>query len=171
MSRKWERMVVKNSKELNAKRKKSGHTPITAATNQEQMDIFKGRSWFLPALLVAVSLFFAIVSVTLYESQTLYWITVLGYFALGVMYFLRRPYIKIGRQKLATRRMGLDKVFGADEVESIAVQSGSVAIQLKGKKTRWVLSKFQNLYDIPAISARLKKFAETNGISYKDETV
>ncbi|GAA3404654.1 hypothetical protein ACFFNY_27270 [Paenibacillus hodogayensis] len=168
MSRKWERMVQKNSKDINSRRKKTGHTPISVSA-QEQMDVYKGRSWFLPALLVACSLFFAIVSVMLYESQSLYWITVLGYMVLGVMYFLRRPYIKIGKQKLATRRMGMDKVFGADEIESISVQSGSVAIQLKGKRTRWVLSKFQSLYDIPAIAARLKKFAEHNGIAYKEE--
>ncbi|MEF3301647.1 hypothetical protein [Paenibacillus sp. GYB003] len=134
MSRKWERMVYKNSKELNAKRKKAGHAPISVSA-EEQMDVFKGRSWFLPALLVACSLFFAIVSVALYETQTLYWITVIGYLALGVMYFLRRPYIKIGKQKLATRRMGVDKVFDAGEIESITVQSGSIAIQIKGKRT------------------------------------
>lgn len=168
MSRKWERMVQKNSKEANLKRKKGGSAPIISA--DEQMDIFKGRSWLAPSLLVACSLFFAIVSVTIYETETLYWITVAGYLLLGVMYFLRRPYIKIGKKKLSTRRMGIDKVFGADEIESISVQPGSVAIQFKGKKMRWVLSKFQSLYDIPAIAARLKQFAEQNGIDYKDET-
>ncbi|TNJ68146.1 hypothetical protein FE784_00325 [Paenibacillus hemerocallicola] len=168
MSRRWERMVQKNSKEMNRKRLKTGKTPITVST-QEQMDVFKGRSWFLPTLLVACSLFFAIVSVAYYETQTLYWVTVAGYLALGVMYFLRRPYIKVGKQKLSTRRMGMDKVFGADEIESISVQPGSVAIQLKGKRTRWVLSKFQSLYDIPALAARLKKFADVNGIEYKED--
>lgn len=168
MSRKWERMVQKNSKQMNRIRLKSGKPPIAVAT-EEQMDIFKGRSWFLPALLVACSFFFAIVSVSLYETQTLYWITVAGYLALGIMYFLRRPYIKVGKNKLATRRLGIDKVFGADEIESISVQPGSVAIQLRGKRTRWVLSKFQSLYDIPALATRLKKFADQNGIAYKEE--
>lgn len=170
MSRKWERMVEKNSKELNQKRKKMGQSPISVS-NLEQMDVFKGRSWFLPTLLVACSLFFAIVSVALYESQTLYWVTVIGYLVLGVMYFLRRPYIKIGKKQLSTRRMGVDKVFGADEIESISAAPGSIAIQIKGKKTRWVLSKFQNLYDIPAIATRLKTFAEQNGVAYSEDKV
>lgn len=170
MSRKWERMVQKNSKDINKRRQKTGQTPVSAST-QDQMDVFKGRSWFLPALLVACSLFFAILSATLYDSQSLYWVTVIGYLVLGLMYFLRRPYIKVGKQKLATRRLGVDKIYGADEIESISVSSGNVAIQIKGKRTRWVLSKFQSLYDIPVIAARLKKFAELNGIAYKEETV
>lgn len=169
MSRKWERMVEKNSKQLNQRRKKTGVQPISVASTQEQMDVFKGRSWFLPALLVSCSLFFAIVSSTMAENQSFYWITVLGYLVLGVMYFLRRPYVKVGRNKLSTRRLGIEKFFGADEIEEISVLRGSIAIQMKGKKTRWVLSKFQSLYDITALSARLKKFAEMNGISYKEE--
>lgn len=167
MSRKWERMVQKNSKQLNKQRRKTGQAPIITA--QEQADVFKGRSWFLPALLVAVSFFFGIVSAGVYESDTFYWVTVIGYLLLGVLYFLRRPYIKVGKNKLSTRRLGVEKTFGADEIEAIAVQRGSVSIQMKGKRTRWVLSKFQHLYDIPALAARLKTFAEHNGIDYRDE--
>ncbi|MDF2721936.1 MAG: hypothetical protein K0Q59_1611 [Paenibacillus sp.] len=170
MSRKWERMVQKNSKVVNSKRKKTGTAPI-AASPAEQMDVFKGRSWFIPALFIACSLFFAVVSVMLYETATLYWITVAGYFVLGVMYFLRRPYVKIGKNKLSTRKMGIDKVFNADEIESISAQPGNVAIQFKGKRSRWVLSKFMNLYDIPALTSRLKTFAAQNGIAYKEDTV
>lgn len=135
------------------------------------MEVFKGRSWFLPALLVACSFFFAIVSVSMYEAQTLYWITVIGYLLLGVIYFMRRPYVKVGRKQLGTRRFGMDKLFQANEIESMTAQSGSVAIQFKGKRTRWVLSKFQSLYDMPALTARLRTFAEQNGIPFKDEEV
>jgi hypothetical protein len=168
MSRKWERMVRKNSKQLNRMRQKSGLKPIEAVT-KEQEDVFKGRSWFLPVLLVACSLFFAIMSGALDESGTLYWVTVLGYLALAVMYFLRRPYIRVGKRQLSTRRLGVERVYAADEIESIAVQRGSIVIQMKGKRTRWVLSKFQNLYDVPAIAARLRTFAQQNGIAFQEE--
>lgn len=167
MSRKWERMVQKNRKETNRQRQKYGKTQIIDSP-QEHMDVFKGRSWFLPALLISCSFFFGVVSAMTAETDTFYYLTVSGYFLLGIIYFLRRPYIKVGKDKLSTRRLGVERFYAADEVSAISVLPGSVSIQLKGKRTRWVLSRFQNMYDIPAIAARLKKFAEQNGIEYTE---
>ncbi len=59
MSRKWERMVRKNTKISNMQRRKSGKGEISGV-NADGSVIFKGRSWFLPMLLVATGVFFAL---------------------------------------------------------------------------------------------------------------
>jgi hypothetical protein len=167
MSRKWERMVQKNMEQVNRRRSKSGNVPISVT---EPMDVFYGRSWFLPALLIACSFFFAIVSSLYYEGDTLFWFTVAAYFLLGIIYFLRRPYIKIGRSRLATRRLGMERYFEAGDIEKISVMRGAVQIHFKGKRSGWTLTRFQHLYNIPAVSDRLKRFAEQNRIEFVDQT-
>lgn len=168
MSRQWERMVLKNKKQINKRRVKTGQPKISASPS-EQMETFYGRSWFLPALFVAISAFFATISIAFYEADTLLWATIGAYLLLGLMYYLRRPYLKVGKKQVATKRMGVERYLQAEEMESIMVQPGSVTIKLKEKKNRWVFTKFQNLYDIPALSARLKLFAQQHQIKYEEE--
>lgn len=170
MSRQWERMVLKNKKELNKRRVKTGKPTLSASTS-EQMDIFYGRSWFLPALFVAVSAFFATISIAFYEADTLLWATIGAYLLLGLMYYLRKPYLKVGKNKVATKKMGVERSLQADEIESISVLPGSVTIKLKDKKSRWVFTKFQNLYNIPALAERLKVFANQHQIQYEEEGI
>jgi len=169
MSRKWEREVERNRKKLNRQRQKQGR-PLIAGGVNEWTDQFKGRSWFLPVLFVFCSLFFALMSGPTYEFGGLYWFTVIAYLLLAVIYFLRRPYLKVGKSRLATRRFGADKVVSAGEIEEVIAQPGSVSVVLKGKKTRLIFSRFQNLYDIPAMTERLKSFCEHNGIAFRQET-
>lgn len=167
MSRSWERMVAKNKKQINKKRVKLGQPRIDDSP-REQMDTFYGRSWFLPALFVAISAFFGTISVAYYEDNTMTWVMIAAYLALGVMYYLRRPYLKVGKSQIATKKMGVERALRADEMESISVQPGSVTIKLKHKNTRWVFTKFQNLYDIPAIAAKLKQFAQQHQVPFED---
>ncbi|WP_127584576.1 hypothetical protein [Paenibacillus koleovorans] len=168
MSRQWERMVRKNSKLANKRRAKSGQAVITA-TSGETMNIYKGRSWFLPSLLVAMSIFYAFTSLVYSESSTMMWVVTAAYVFLGLMYFLRRPYIKIGRKQVATRRLGVERFLSAEEMESITVQPGGVVIKLKAGNKRWVFTKFQNLYDIPAIAERMKTFAAQHQVPFQEE--
>jgi hypothetical protein len=169
MSRQWARMVKKNKKLVNQKRLKEGKKTITSATTGEEMDAIYGRSWFLPALFVAVSAFFATISIAFYEADTLLWGTIAAYLVLGFIYYLRKPYLKVGKKQVATKKLGVERYLQADEIESIVVQPGSVTINLKAKNKRWIFTKFQNLYNIPVMAARLKTFAQQNQVRYEED--
>lgn len=165
MSRKWERMVLKNSNQLNKQRKKRGQ-PALNATPGPAVDRFRGRSIFLPLFLVMVSLFFMTVSQRTGETGTLYWFTVILYLLLALYFFMRRPYLAVGKNELMTRRLGRDRIVKADEVSEVIQMKGYCIIALKGKRTRWIFSRFMNRYDTDAMAKRLKQFADQHGITY-----
>src|SRR4051794_18799714 len=109
MSRKWERMVRKNSKSVNKTRQKSGQPKITEMQSDGSVT-FKGRSWFLPMLLVATGVFCLISFRNMAGQDNLYWITGASYIFLAILiYVVRRPFIKIGKNALTSRRFGGDR--------------------------------------------------------------
>jgi hypothetical protein len=163
MSRKWARMVKKNSDDINVQRKRHGRNLIHES--KPDVDTFKGRSWMLPVIAVGISLFFMISMGEVYDYNGMYWFTVISYFVLGAFFFLlRRPYLKIGKSTLATRRFGGEKTVKAVEVEKIMIQSGYIIIQIKERKMRWVFSRLFQLINIERTAERLKKFAQDNNV-------
>lgn len=169
MSRKWERMVQKNMKTIQKQRSKQkgkqGRTFVDPF-DPDAMISFKGRSWFFPMFLIAFSVFFILTFYQVYGGDTTYWLTGILYFSLGLfLFFLRRPYIRIGRDKISTRRFTGEKFVDADQIDFISIVPGTIIIQMKEKKERWVFSRMLQRFDIDEIETHLKKFAERHKIN------
>ncbi|NEW04803.1 hypothetical protein GK047_02065 [Paenibacillus sp. SYP-B3998] len=166
MSRKWERMVTKNAKTVNKNRLKQGIAPVT---DPDQSVVFKGRS-------ILLSLFFVCVAVFLMSSlarsgaDSMYWFTTISYFFVGLLiYFVRRPYLKVGRNSLSKRGYAKEKILNAENIKQIIYTPGNILIELDGK-SRWGYSKFFNRFDVAAMADKLKRFSEQNNITFVDKT-
>lgn len=158
MSRRWERMVQKNTEKANKQRAKSGRTPISETGNK-----IKGRNWIGPALLVLVALFYMFNFLSTAKTA-LYWITAISYLFLAALFVFRRPFLEIDRKQLTTRRFSGYKTLGIDNVDRIVIQKGYVIISAKDGKTRWVFSRLIQLYDIDKLSEKLQEFAKNHSI-------
>jgi hypothetical protein len=170
MARKWERMIEKNRKTINKRNVKTGK-PVIAQAGAETMTAYKGRSWMLPLLLVGFAVFYLVAFSNIYHKDTSYWVTAVGYIALGAMLYLsRRPVLRIGKSKLSTRRFSGDRTVGADEIEEILLSPSYVVIQMKEKKTRWIFSRLTQLMPMAALTPAVREFAERNQIELKVET-
>jgi hypothetical protein len=157
-------MVRKNTSMLNKQRKKLGQKPISSASSDETIR-FVGRSWFFPLLLVVFSLLFLLTTYDLYNGDLVYWVTGALYFLLGVFwYFVRRPFLGIGRNQLTTRRWNGDQTIRPDEIDQISLVPGAIIIQLKAKKQRWVFSQFMQRFNPDEIWPHLRDFAARHRI-------
>jgi hypothetical protein len=169
MSRSWERMVKKNTKLVNKSRKKSGKTGITDA---EQPRIIKGRSWLLPSFFMLIFIFLLMTGQTTTETETsttMYWFTTISYAAVAVIFFLwRRPYLKVFRNQIATRKWTGEKYLAASEIEQITVLPSYTVIQTKNKKS-WVFTKLANLYNMAEMGEALREFAKLNQVTMHEE--
>jgi hypothetical protein len=169
MSRKWERMVQKNTKQTNRIRVKRGKPLLSEAASDGSV-VIRGRNWTMPLFLFGVGLFCFIAFKGTNQDNTLYWLTGSSYILLGIFtYFVRRPFLKISKNFLSTRRFTGNKIAEAEHIEEIAVSNDSVLITLKGNGGKWVFSKFYHRMDIPALSNRLQEFAVRNNILIKSE--
>ncbi|MDD9268799.1 hypothetical protein ACFPES_17295 [Paenibacillus sp. GCM10023248] len=169
MSRKWERMVSKNTKKLNKDRTKRGIAPIS--TDPDRSEVFKGRSIILALFFVLVSVFL-LLTLTKTSGDAMYWYTTLAYLVVGVfVYFVRRPYLKVSKSSLSKRGFARELILNADNINEIEYAPGQVVIHLKGKSPRWVYNRTLNRFDVAAMAARLKKFAEQNHVSFVDKNV
>lgn len=167
MSRKWERMVQRNMQTVQKKRSKQQGSKVETHDpfDPDSMITFKGRSWFFPIFLIGFSIFFLVAFYSVYGGDTTYWLTGIMYFALGLfLFFLRRPYIRIGRHRLSTRRFTGEKFVEADQIESISISPGTIIIQMKEKKERWVFSGILQRFNIDQVKEHLVKFAERNKV-------
>ncbi len=168
MSRKWERMIEKNRKEANARRQKSGHNSI--GTVSENLKI-KGRSWIFPLILIFIGTLFGFTSVASSTSDLLSQITVGLYLLLAIFhYFIRRPYVVIGKQQLSWRTYTGEKKVEAVTIESIIVTKTQAIVKLNDGKTKKSFNKLYQLYPIADLSAALKQFATFNKIELLDMT-
>lgn len=168
MSRKWERMVIKNTKAINKGRTKQGK-PILSETAKDER-IFKGRSVMYTLLLIGVSVFM-LVTQPASGQNTLYWFTVISYFLLGLMiFFARRPFLNIGKNQISTRKLTGNKYMHASDIKLISLMDGYVMIDFNGKQSRWVFSRLLNRFDTAAMGEQLKIFAQHNQVALKDET-
>ncbi|MFD0619058.1 hypothetical protein ACFQZR_16455 [Paenibacillus sp. GCM10027629] len=171
MARSWERMVRKNTKNVNKARKKQGQQVIGASRDaKSDVDRYVGRNLILPITLVAFGLLYAL----LYSaggqniSAALFWATVGLYIFLGVVIFLRRPYISVGKSFVGTRRFNRDVRLDASQIKDITVQKGYVVIGTKAKGSNWVFSRLMNRYDTVVIGERLKEFARVNNVPFEE---
>ncbi|MBD0380890.1 hypothetical protein [Paenibacillus sedimenti] len=166
MSRKWERMVSKNAKKANITRSKQGKAPIS---DPEKPLVFKGRSLLLPLLFFIIFLFLA-ATYTKADQNGMYLFTICGYLLVALlMYFARRPYLKVGKTSLAKRGYSRELVVEAKNIKQIIYKPGSVVIELDNK-TRWVYSKRMNLFDVANIAGELQQFAESNRVAFENTT-
>jgi hypothetical protein len=169
MSRKWERMVKKNTKLVNKNRVKHGKATISQAVSDGSVT-FKGRNWTLSLFLFCVGIFCFIAFNNSYQDVYLYWITGGSYILLGLfMYAVRRPHLKIGKDFLGTRRFTGDKRLAVTDIKEIALSSDSVVISLNNSKGKWAFTRFYHRIDITGMSERLKEFAANNAIALKVE--
>ncbi|MEI7024340.1 hypothetical protein [Paenibacillus sp. y28] len=171
MSRKWERMVQKNTKQVNKVRGKSGQQAIQSGKAADGGIIHRGRSILYSVLLWGVSLFMFVAYVGTELQDGWYWFTVIAYFLLGLfIFFLKRPYLKIGKAFLATRRWNREKRIEASEVAKIVLAPSYVQIEPAGKGQRWVFSKPFNLFPVQRMTEDLREFAERNHIEVSEVT-
>jgi len=101
----------------------------------------------------------------------LYWITFIAYLLLGVWFWaLRKPYLKVGRSEVATRRWGRENVVSAKDIEFIQVQNKNIVIKLRKNDKLWVFSKLLNLFNVDEMAVRLKDFALKNQVKFIDSS-
>jgi uncharacterized membrane protein YobD (UPF0266 family) len=168
MSRKWERMVKKNTKLINKSRVKQGKETISQAASSDGSITIKGRNWTLSLLLFCVGVFCFITFRNTSQEDNLYWITGGSYILLSVfMFFVRRPHLKIGKDYLGTRRFTGDKRMKAAEIKEIALSNDTVTVSFNSVKGKWVFTRFYHRMDITEISEKLKEFAANNEVTLK----
>lgn len=168
MSRTWERKVRKNTDVINKQRKKQGAPRFTPQV--DKVERFKGRSYIAPILLVLFIAMYALIVTgdPEFQSTTMFWVTVGCYILLAVVFFLRRPYIAVGKDYVQTRKMTGDKRLSVAAIKAISVQSGYVIIEQQ-KGGNWVFSRLLYRYPTDEISERLKEFAKVNGIAFNQK--
>ncbi|WP_281887184.1 hypothetical protein [Paenibacillus sp. YYML68] len=166
MSRKWERMVRKNAKDV---RKKKGVTP--SVRSSDGTDTFKGRSWVMPFVLVAIGVFSFMVFREQPDQSSMYWVTSASYILLALLiYWVRRPLLKISKHSISSRRFGGDRYYDAEQIEDITIGKDAVVIRFKGKNGRWVFSKLFHQMPMEAMNAKLIEFAEKNQVAVNKQS-
>jgi hypothetical protein len=165
MSRSWERMVLKNSKQINKRRKKEGKKSL--GTKTPQVDRYVGRNYIVPILLFMLILLYITMaqpwSDNFMQDQTLFWVTIGCYVVLGLFYYLRRPYLAVTRDTLETRRFTGYKTLRSTEIRKITVQPGYIIVE-SVKGANWVFSRLMNRYPLERMSERLKTYSELHHI-------
>ena len=168
MSRSWERKVNKNMAKLNKQRKKQGQSTLYVQSAASEGDVFKGRKYILPIILLALALLYALVGAAAVQagagSDIMNYIGVGLYVLLAVMIFLRKPYLKVTKNSVHTFKYNRERSLAASEIAKIKISDGSVVIESKGRGGNWVFSRLVNRYDTKAMGARLEQFAQINQI-------
>ncbi|SMF86435.1 hypothetical protein SAMN05661091_3389 [Paenibacillus uliginis N3/975] len=174
MSRSWERKVSKNMSQLNKQRKKQGQAILgTTNTSTSDGDVFKGRKYVLPIILLALAVLYALLGLATVDagtgSKTMNYIGVSLYILLALMIFLRKPYLKVGRSTVSTFKFNRERKLTASEISKIRILQGSVVIENKARGGNWVFSRLINRYDTKAMGERLEQFAKVNNIPVEHE--
>lgn len=168
MSRSWERMVEKNSKQINKRRKKEGKKGLSP--NAPQVDRYQGRNYIVPILLFMLIMLYITLaqpwSDSFMQDPTLFWVTISCYVVLGLFYYMRRPYLAVTRDTLETRKFTGYKTLRPTEIRKITIQPGYVIIE-SVKGANWVFSRLMNRYPIESMAERLKAFTELHHIEWE----
>lgn len=174
MARSWERMVNKNRKQINQRRKKEGKGAL-GSVSKSDIEKFKGRNYIVPVLLILLIVFYILMSQPWSDaypsSMTMFWVTLICYVLLATFYFMRRPYLSINRDTLETRKFTGYKYLRPSEIRKFTVEPGYIVIE-SVKGTNWVFSRWMNLYPTQAMAERLKTYADLHKVEYvvKDRT-
>ena len=170
MSRSFERKVRKNMQQVNKNRKKSGQQTIQGGSASAG-DKFYGRNVTVPIMLAGLAILY--LSMTLFLTNrgmgTMDWVVFVLYTMLAVIFFLRRPYLRITKDTLYSFRSGREKFMAVKDIKSIQVQRGYVTVEKNGRWGNWVFSKTLARYDTDAITERLKAFAALHNIKFTEE--
>jgi hypothetical protein len=125
---------------------------------------YYGKSYILPLFLVSIAVFFAISFAN--KTSQYYYFTVAAYLGLGIFYYVKKPYLRIGKDFISTRKMGSDKSVEASQIKSIECGDGYILISLNNKRAKWVFAKSINRYPIEEMAAALETFAKVNHVNY-----
>ncbi|WP_150268039.1 hypothetical protein [Paenibacillus tepidiphilus] len=180
MSRSWERMVQRNTKQTNSLRKKQGKETLYAANSSsgtagagKGLDVFKGRNFFFPIALVLLGIMFWAVSTVSQTEETAGmippWVGIVLYFALAALVYFRRPFLKVERARVSTIKFNRERWLQAADIEKIVLSKSAVMIKHKAKRKQWVFSKWLNRYDTAAMAERLEQFGKANQIEVVHE--
>ncbi|WP_025688917.1 hypothetical protein [Paenibacillus zanthoxyli] len=169
MARSWERMVQRNTQQVNKRRKKEGKDSINSSSKAGPTDVYKGRNIVFPVLLAALgALYWTIgqfdTSSANQNSLVMNWIGVVLYFALAAMMFFRRPYLKVERARVSTFKFNRQRFLEAADIEKIIISRGSISIKPKAKRGQWIFSRLINRYDTAVMGERMERFGELNRI-------
>ncbi|MFD2612146.1 hypothetical protein [Paenibacillus gansuensis] len=168
MSRKWERMVQKNTKVTNKVRAKQGKLSISNSPGSaSEVKRHTGRSFLLPIGCAVIAIFFAIAFAV--QQGAMYWFTVISYLLLAVVFYFRKPYLAIGKDYISTRKFGGDRKMYAAGLEKIVAQPGYVVVHLKHSKSNWVFSRVFNRYDTDKMAADLQTFAKQHAVPFEEK--
>lgn len=164
MASSFERKVKKNTEQINKKRKKQGVQTISGSS--PALDIFRGRNLTVPIMLVGLSIIYLIMTLFLTKvgMRTMDWVVFVLYLMLGVVFFLRRPYLKVGKDTLYTLKGSRERPMIAQDIQAIRVQPGYVTVEKKGKGGNWAFTRGLGRYDTDAMAERLERFAAANQI-------
>ncbi|WP_276351422.1 hypothetical protein [Cohnella caldifontis] len=168
MSRSWERMVQRNAKQVDKRRKKEGKPSVTAKV--KQADKYQGRNYIFPVLLVLLMVFYVVMfapwATDLEQDVTMFWVTLGCYALLAFFYFMRRPYLAVTRDTLETRKFTGYKTLRPGEIRKIVLSPGYVVIEsIKG--ANWVFSRMINRFPTERMGERLKAFADQHHIEFE----
>jgi hypothetical protein len=153
---------------VNKQRKKQGTGQLVM--NGEKADRLTGRNIVLPILLILFIGAYVSISLTdpQFQMNTINIVTIGAYFLLAALFFFRKPYLKIGKDYVQTRRMTGDKRLNAADISAIRTQEGYVTI-LPKKGGGWTFSRLMNRYDTSDMAAKMKTFAQTHGIPFEEK--
>ncbi|WP_017812452.1 hypothetical protein [Paenibacillus shenyangensis] len=173
MSRSWERQVKRNTKQVNARRKKSGQSEVgSKSTKASEYTTYKGRNFVFPATLVLLGLAYGAMGLMYPASMgstVLFIVTVVMYLLLGVILYLRRPYLKVGRDAVITTKFNRERLVTAAQIKKIRLQKNYVVIEHSGKGGAWVFARTLNRYDTDAMAVQLRTFAAANQVTLEDK--
>lgn len=169
MSRSWERKVRKNMEQVNKQRKKSGAGNLVLNAVKDDAVTFKGQNFIFPIMLI---LFIAMYNILLlmspgYNIDGMFWLTNIAYLLMASLFFFRKPYLKIGKDYVQSRRMLGDKQLFAVAIKEIKVQGNYIIIVPKNGGS-WAFSKAFNRFPIEDMKAELKKLAEKHNIAWSE---
>ncbi|MEK4295940.1 hypothetical protein BSK65_04990 [Paenibacillus odorifer] len=175
MARSWERMVQRNTQQINKQRKKQGKETIYASKSKspgKNSETFKGRNIAFPlVLLVLGTMFWMVGSVDQAKGNGMLmnWLGVVLYYLLAALLFFRRPYLKVENARLSTIKFNRERYLPASDIEKIILSRGAVVIKHKGKRTKWIFTRLMNRYDTNAMGTRLEAFAKAHQIEVVHE--
>jgi hypothetical protein len=161
MSRRFGRLIGKNKKKANEIRKKTGKSTMLDENTEVR---FLGRGWLLPMFLMGMLIWYLILFIG--DRGFMFWFTVSGYTLLSLfLFFLKRPYLVIGKDFVESRRFGGVFKIQHQEIEKIVVSKDSTTISFNVKRPSWSFSKLFHRMDITLMNEKLQAFAEKHQIN------
>ncbi|WP_238996485.1 hypothetical protein [Paenibacillus pinistramenti] len=96
--------------------------------------------------------------------NTLYVITVALYFVFALIIFLRKPYLRIYKNKLFTTKFNRDRSLEAGSIAKIKWSGKTITIVPKTKEPVWTFSRSRNLFETDKMGEALQQFAAAHGV-------